>query len=242
MKKRYGEYAHRGDYHIHPEQDWPYLPVYLEKLAVARKFLSGLQPGQIIYDMGCGEGVLVNEYRQAGHQITGMDLNYSSKYIIQRDFLRSGLKTKSADAILCLDVIEHLSFEDQEKAIAEFARILKPGAKALITVPNLAHLASRISFLFTGKLIRTSSIQRHPGDRPIAEFIRMFEKHFVIRKRKGMFPTFPLISILTVLNPSAVIGLHRLYNRLVGYPNWCFLNVFFLEKRSIANKPRPGAE
>jgi len=236
MKKRYGEYAHRGDYHVHPEKDWPYLPVYLEKMAMARRFLNTLDPKQVIYDMGCGEGILVNEYRQAGYQITGMDLNYSSKYIIQRDFLRSNLKARSADSILCLDVIEHLWFDDQEKAIAEFARILKPGSRALITVPNLAHLASRLSFLFTGKLIRTSNIERHPGDRPVAEFIQMFEKHFVIRARKGMFPTFPLISVLTVLRPSAVIGLHRLYNRLLGYPNWCFLNVFYLEKSDISNE------
>ena len=58
----------------------------------------------------------------------------------------------------------------------------------------------------------------------------MFEKHFHIRWRKGIFPTFPMLSVLTVIRPSHVIGLHRLYNRLLAYPNWCFLNVFLLEK------------
>ncbi len=122
--KRSGEYAHRGDYHIHPEKDWPYLPVYLEKMKVARKFLNSCSKDQVIYDMGCGEGVLVNEYRKAGYQITGMDLNYSSEFIIQRNFLDSGIADNSADIIICTDVIEHLIFPDQEKAIAEFARML----------------------------------------------------------------------------------------------------------------------
>ncbi len=232
MEKRFGEYAHRGDYHIHPEKDWPYLPVYLEKMARARQFLDSCSTDQMIYDMGCGEGVLVNEYHKAGYQITGMDLNYSSDIIIQRDFLKSGIADNSADVIVCTDVIEHLIFSDQEKAIAEFARILKPGGRALISVPNLAHLASRISFFFTGKLVRTSSIERHPGDRPIGEYVKIFQKHFEIKHRRGVFPTFPMISIFTVIMPSNVIWLHKIYNHLLAWPNWCFLNIFQLEKQS----------
>ncbi len=235
MSKRFGEYAHRGDYHVHPEKDWPYLPVYLEKMAIARRFLDACRPDQAIYDMGCGEGVLVNEYRRAGYLITGMDLNYSSEFIIQRDFLKSAIADNSVDVLICLDVIEHLVFSDQEKALSEFARMLKPGGRALITVPNLAHLASRISFFFTGKLVRTSSIERHPGDRPAAEYIKMLQKHFQIRKRTGVFPTFPIISIFTVIMPSSVIWMHKLYNRLLAYPNWCFLNVFILEKKGAAS-------
>jgi len=228
--KRSGEYAQRGDYHVNLRKDWPYLPVYLEKMELAHRFLDGCDKSAVIYDMGCGEGVLVNEYRQAGYQVTGMDLNYSSQYILQKNFLASGLPDSSVDALICLDVLEHLPFWDQERAIDEFARVLKPGAIALITVPNLAHLASRISFFFTGKLVRTSSIDRHPGDRPIAEYVHMFAKRFHIRSRKGIFPTFPMLSILTVIMPSNVIGLHKLYNHLLDYPNWCFLNAFLLEK------------
>lgn len=229
--KRTGEYADRGDYHLHLRKDWPYLPVYLEKMSLARRFLNTCSPQQVIYDMGCGEGVLVNEYRGRGYDITGMDLNYSSKFITQRSFIESGLPDASVDVLMCLDVLEHLHFDDQERAVAEFARVLKPGGRALITVPNLAHIASRISFFFTGQLVRTSSIDRHPGDRPMGEYARMFEKHFRIRSRKGIFPTFPVISVLTVIMPSNVIGLHKLYNRLLAYPNWCFLTAFFLESK-----------
>jgi predicted SAM-dependent methyltransferase len=230
LVKRSGEYAQRGDYHINLRKDWPYLPVYLEKMRLARQYLDGRDRSALIYDMGCGEGVLVNEYRQLGYQIVGMDLNYSSQHIVQNNFLESGLSSASVDALTCLDVLEHLPFWDQERAIDEFARVLKPGGTALITVPNLAHLASRISFFFTGKLVRTSSIDRHPGDRPIIEYVRMFEKRFHIRWRRGIFPTFPMLSVLTVIMPSNVIGLHRFYNRLLAYPNWCFLNAFLLEK------------
>ena len=231
MKKRYGEYAQRGDYHVTLEKDWPYLPVYLEKMELAHQFLDGCSTRDVIYDMGCGEGVLVNEYRKSGYSITGMDVNYSSEFVIQRSFLNSELPDNSADVVMCLDVIEHLIYSDQEQAIAEFARVLKPGGRALITVPNLAHLASRISFFFTGKLIRTSSADRHPGDRPVGEYSQLFQKDFHIRRRKGLFPTFPVISVLTMLVPSKVIWLHRLYNRSLALPNFCFLNVYYLERK-----------
>jgi SAM-dependent methyltransferase len=232
MKKRFGEYAQRGDYHVTLEKDWPYLPVYLEKMDLAHQFLDGCSKEAVIYDMGCGEGVLVNEYRKAGYSITGMDVNYSSEFVIQRSFLNSELPDHSVDVLTCLDVIEHLIYTDQEKAIEEFARVLKPGGRALITVPNLAHLASRLSFFFTGKLTRTSTVDRHPGDRPAREYIQLFEKDFIIRRRKGLFPTFPLISVLTLWMPSRIIWLHKLYNRVLALPNFCFLNVFYLERKS----------
>lgn len=229
--KRSGEYAQRGDYHITPEKDWPYLPVYLEKMKLARSFLDACPKNDVIYDMGCGEGALVGEYRNKGYAITGMDANYSSEFVIQRSFLDSGLPDRSVDVLLNLDVIEHLTYPDQERAVAEFARILKPGGKALISVPNLAHFASRLSFLFIGKLIRTSTIDRHPGDRPAGEYLRLLQEHFHIRRRKGLFPTFPLISVLTLHFPSRIVWLHRVYNRLFALPSLCFLNVFYLERK-----------
>ena len=128
--KRSGEYADRGDYHVHLRKDWPYLPVYLEKMTLAHKFLDGCDKSASIYDMGCGEGVLVNEYREMGFQINGMDLNYSSQYIIQRSFLETGLANELVDVLMCLDVLEHLPYWDQERAVAEFARILKAGRQS----------------------------------------------------------------------------------------------------------------
>ena len=229
--KRTGEYARRGDYHVNPERNWPYLPVYLEKMKMARAFLDGCSNRDVIYDMGCGEGVLVDEYRNAGYSITGMDLNYSSDSVMKRSFLNSGLADDSVDVLLCLDVIEHLVFVEQEQALKEFVRVLKPGGRALITVPNLAHLASRISFLFAGRLTRTSSVDRHPGDRPAVEYVHMLQKYFFIRRRKGVFPTFPILSILTVLAPARFIWLHNIYNRFLAFPNLSFLNVFYLEKK-----------
>ncbi len=77
------------------------------------------------------------------------------------------------DRALCLDVLEHLTFEEQPVALAELQRVLRPGGELLVSVPNLAHLQSRVHFLLQGRLIRTASELKHPGDRPVAEYIQL---------------------------------------------------------------------
>ncbi|MBN1919714.1 MAG: class I SAM-dependent methyltransferase [Anaerolineae bacterium] len=225
MNSKSGEYVTKGDYHIALDPDWPYLPVYIAKLEVIHKVMRTVSKEAHILDLGCGEGVLVNELRQQGYAAWGLDLNYASEAVQRGNLLETGFPMASQDVVLCLDVLEHLSVEQQAPAITEIARILKPGGRLILSVPNLAHFASRLSFLLRGKLLRTSSIDRHPGDRPAGEFIGLLKSDFKIEKRVGLFPTFPLISALTLWKPKAALPMHRFYNAVFGYPNWCFLNI-----------------
>jgi 2-polyprenyl-3-methyl-5-hydroxy-6-metoxy-1,4-benzoquinol methylase len=76
-----------------------------------------------------------------------MDLNYSSKLIFKGNILTTPFADENFDVIINLDVLEHMIFPQQESAVREFARILKPGGNFFVSIPNLAHLLSRISFL-----------------------------------------------------------------------------------------------
>ena len=75
-----GEYRAKGDYHRDLDRTWPYCPVYLAKIARIEKLLDGFGDRKIL-DVGCGEGVLVEKYREKGFDIVGLDLNYSSRYV-----------------------------------------------------------------------------------------------------------------------------------------------------------------
>jgi SAM-dependent methyltransferase len=231
MQTRSGEYAYKGDYHIDLDPNWPYLPVYLEKARVVKSFLDAQAPTQKIIDLGCGEGLFVKEYRDRGLNIIGLDLNYEADHVVQGSILKTGYPDASYDVVLSLDVIEHLTYDEQEEAIAEIARLVKPGGTFLMSIPNLGHIASRISFLFSGKLLRTSSPDRHPGDRPIGEYLKILAPYFKVKRRRGIFPTFPILSLLTVWKPAKAVFLHKIYNRLFSYPNWCFLNIIELERQ-----------
>lgn len=229
---RKGEYKTKGEYHREINKNWKYYPVYLAKMQFIEKYITKISKNADILDIGSGEGVLVEKFRELGYNIIGVDLNYASKYVIKGDMTKLPFKDEIFKDILCLDVLEHLNFDEQKEALSEIKRALKKNGVLILSIPNLAHFASRIAFLFTGKLIRTSEIERHKGDRPIGEYLAMLnELNFKIVERKGIFPTFPLSSLLTYLFPSRVLFLHKILNTFFAYPNFCFLNIIICKKR-----------
>ena len=230
---RSGEYAARGEYHRTPDPAWDYYPTYLAKLDAVRAWLNHLPRESRVLDAGCGEGVLVDEFSGRLH-IEGLDANYSSDRVRAGSLTSLPYDAATFDRALCLDVLEHLSFEDQPRALAELHRVLKPGGQLLVSVPNLAHLQSRIHFLLQGRLIRTASEYKHPGDRPVHEYLQLAGRAgFVLLSRRGIFPTVPVLTRYIRRHPQALAPLHRWLTRLVPIPGWCFLNLLTFEKPGI---------
>ncbi len=227
---RGGEYAARGDYHREPDPTWDYYPTYLAKLAAVRAWLDTLPRSMRVLDAGCGEGVLVGEY--AGRlAIEGVDAHYSSERVHSGSVTALPYGPGVFDRALCLDVLEHLTFEEQPVALAELQRVLRPGGELLVSVPNLAHLQSRVHFLLQGRLIRTASEIKHPGDRPVAEYLQLAERAgLVLIGRRGIFPTVPVLTRLIRRHPRALLPLHRWLTRLIPVPGWCFLNLLTFRK------------
>jgi SAM-dependent methyltransferase len=227
---RRGEYAARGDYHRTPDPTWDYYPTYVAKLAAVRRYLDPLPSSTRVLDAGCGEGVIVDEYAPR-LDITGLDANYASERVRQGSLTALPFPDGSFDRALCLDVLEHLAYEDQPRALAELFRVLRPGGELLVSVPNLAHLQSRIQFLLRGRLIRTASEIKHPGDRPAGEYIALARRAgFTLTARQGIFPTVPVLTHFVRRHPQALAPLHRALTRLLPVPGWCFLNLLTLRK------------
>lgn len=228
---RQGEYAARGEYHRAPAPDWNYLPTYLAKMAFVRRYLDALPPATPVLDAGCGEGLLVEEY--AGRlAIEGVDPNYASAHVRQVSITALPHQAATFERILCLDVLEHLDFASQRTALQELHRVLTPTGELLVSVPNLAHLQSRIHFLLLGRLIRTANDLKHPGDRPAAEYKQLFrEAGFEVEAQQGIFPTVPVLTAAIRRNPTRLNWLHRALTQLVPVAGWCFLNLFVLRKR-----------
>jgi SAM-dependent methyltransferase len=227
---RRGEYAARGDYHRAPDPAWDYYPTYLAKLTAVRRYLDALPSSTRVLDAGCGEGVIVEEYAQR-LAITGVDANYSSERVTLGSLTSLPFPDASFDRALCLDVLEHLSYEEQPRALAELFRVLRSGGELFVSVPNLAHLQSRIQFLLRGRLIRTASELKHPGDRPVVEYLQLARRAgFALIRRQGIFPTIPIVTHFVRRHPQALAPLHRALTRLVPIPGWCFLNLLTFRK------------
>lgn len=227
---RRGEYAARGDYHRVPDPDWDYYPTYIAKLEAVRRWLASAQPTERVLDAGCGEGILVEEF--AGRlAIEGIDANYSSERVRSGSVTALPYADGTFDRAMCLDVLEHLTFEEQPRALAELFRVLRSGGQLLVSVPNLAHLQSRVHFALQGRLIRTASEYKHPGDRPAGEYIALGRQAgFALTARRGIFPTVPVLTRWIRRHPRALQPLHRLLSRLLPIPGWCFLNLLTFRK------------
>lgn len=227
---RRGEYESRGEYHRQLDDTWDYRPTYLAKMAAVRRHLDGLPREARVLDAGCGEGVIVQEY--AGRlRIEGVDANYRSDLVREGSVTALPYTDGAFDDVLCLDVLEHLTFAEQPVAIAELFRVLKPGGCALVSVPNLAHLQSRVHFLLRGRLIRTANLAKHPGDRPAGEYLQLARAcGFDVEARRGIFPTVPVLAALVRRNPVSLQWLHTALTRVLPVPGWGFLNLIWLRK------------
>ena len=227
---RTGEYAERGDYHRHLSADWEFYPTYLAKLERVRAYLGALERRTRVLDAGCGEGVLVDEFH-GRLAIEGIDPNYESARVRRGSVTALPYGEASFDRALCLDVLEHLTLAEQPRALAELFRVIAPGGELLMSVPNLAHLQSRVHFLLLGRLIRTASPAKHPGDRPVGEYLDLARQAgFRLRSRSGIFPTVPVLTRWIRRSPARLVWLHRLLTRLLPVPGWCFLNVIRFER------------
>jgi SAM-dependent methyltransferase len=227
-----GEYAQRGDYHRHLDPHWSYAPIYVRKLRWVDEALEKIPKTARILDVGAGEGALVERYRERGWNILGVDSAYESASVQRADLLALPFESASFDQALCLDVLEHVSLLDQPRALSEIARVLKPGGGLLLSVPNLAHLHSRIRFLLSGKLTRTSAVERHPGDRPLGEYLELIRSSgFEVTRRSGIFATLPFAFRAVNRNPQKLGWLVSVADALVPFPGLKFLAVVEARKR-----------
>jgi 2-polyprenyl-3-methyl-5-hydroxy-6-metoxy-1,4-benzoquinol methylase len=111
--------------------------------------LKGQPPG-VVLDAGCGLGVYLRLLSQSGSRAIGIDIGEDylrqAREIVSKDSAsdrmhlaltsveRMGFPNETFDAIICIENLEHVT--DDEMAVKEFRRVLKPGGRLIISVPN----------------------------------------------------------------------------------------------------------
>ena len=103
-----------------------------------------------VLDIGCG----AFPFHPLGdaHEIIGIDQDKEEFTRCDFSYGKLPFPDKSFDAITAWEVFEHL--ENPFFAMREVRRILKPGGRFFMSVPNPAHIWSRIFFLLYGDLPR----------------------------------------------------------------------------------------
>lgn len=122
-------------------------PAYKRRAGIIFENLD-LRGNEKVLEIGCGRGFYVRTLKSVWPklEVTGIDLN--PEYLDKaREFMgdlrvelrvadatKLPFKDKTFDRIIASEILEHI--EDDEKAISEMYRVLKPGGIIMITVPN----------------------------------------------------------------------------------------------------------
>ncbi len=121
-------------------------------------FSEFLKPGGKCLDYGCGPALRYGKFLQDKQvDYHGFDISKSAVeqavhagiHVEMMDEAgKTNLRDNSMDVAICLEVLEHLM--EPGVALAEMLRCLKPGAPAVISVPNAGRWENRVEFFLTG--------------------------------------------------------------------------------------------
>jgi ubiquinone/menaquinone biosynthesis C-methylase UbiE len=114
-------------------------------LEILNKFVKG-KASVAILECGCGPGGILSEFDSSGSFLAGVDINFNSlaktrqdcdamSNLLQADIEQLPFKNNCFDMAYCVGVLSYL--ETDSKAIKEIARVIKPGGKIIISVPNI---------------------------------------------------------------------------------------------------------
>jgi len=106
-------------------------------------------PPASVLEAGCGWGTNLEALEANGYQTTGLDisrkmlerLDRPDRRLIEADLsLGLPIRLPVYDCVLALDVIEHI--DDDQHVARELGRLLRPGGRAIFSVPALPELYS----------------------------------------------------------------------------------------------------
>jgi len=106
---------------------------------IEQLLLTRVAPPAEIVDLGCGTGRIAELLSQKGFRTLGVDL-HPAPQCVQANIEQLPLEENSCDLALLLDVLEHV---DDQAALQEACRIVRPGGWVILTVPAHAWLWSQ---------------------------------------------------------------------------------------------------
>lgn len=133
------------------EVEWRlfYEPTYRRRVAALRR-LTGLRHGRIL-EVGCGSGLLLAHFRNAGYDVEGVELSAADAAYARQRFglaVRHGsvetmaLSPDRYDAVVLFNVLEHILAP--AAMLADVFRVLRPGGFVVVGVPVVDSLYARL--------------------------------------------------------------------------------------------------
>lgn len=177
----------------------------------------GLQPqGLSVLDVGCGGGLLSEEFAALGCAVTGVDRSAPTVAAAREHAQRMGFDidyregsaeslpfpARQFDVVCCCDVLEHV--DDPDAVVAEIARVVKPGGVFLFDTINRSFASKLVAIKLAQDWRLTRLIPRdvHVWEKFIRpdELIGMMARHgFSEHQLAGLSPAMNPLSALSAL-------------------------------------------
>lgn len=125
--------------------------------------LSDLPRGRLL-DLPAGSGALAYRLHRDGFAVTACDIHPEQFEPAEIPCVRGDLggrlpfEDASFDAAAFIEGPEHA--EDPAHALREFARVLKPGGRLVLSLPNYGNIEKRLKMLFFGSFEKGVSQER----------------------------------------------------------------------------------
>ncbi len=164
---------------------------------------------------------------------------------------RAALCRRSFARALCLDVLEHLSFDDQARALGELrGSCAWRGAAGLGAEPGAPAVAGAVPAARAAHS-HGQSRSSTPATGPSPSTWRLPTRGFSLVTASGHLPDVPVVTRLIRRHPARLEPLHRLLTAVLPVPGWCFLNLLLFRRRdqrvtavrvpaTEGTRPRPG--
>jgi glycosyltransferase involved in cell wall biosynthesis/SAM-dependent methyltransferase len=189
-------------------------PDHPARRAVMSRIVAGLGPpaaARRLLDVGCGAGLLLEEAARAGWRPLGVEVADAPALaaakragcpVLQADAVRLPVRDGALDALVLVNVLDHLA--DPAAALAEARRVLRPGGRIAVRVPNGAlHARATRVLARLGPLARALGLDACPVLHVVALTPRGLRR---LAERAGF--------AVTALRPSAPAA------EAAGAPRW----------------------
>jgi 2-polyprenyl-3-methyl-5-hydroxy-6-metoxy-1,4-benzoquinol methylase len=132
-----------------------YVPLNERRHRAHAKLLEAVGTGNRVLDVGCSSGYLARPLSERGNTIVGLELDPVAAHAAEEfcelvlvgdvETMDLPLEPGSFDVVLGGDVIEHL--RDPAATLARLRPLLRPGGRVVLSTPNVANWAIRLSLL-----------------------------------------------------------------------------------------------
>jgi len=184
--------------------------------------ISGSRSDLNILNVGSGTGGTVQVLEKSGNVINVDVSKEALEFLRKRGYkgklLKGGalpIAEKSVDLLAALDVLEHI--EDDDGALKDWLRVLKPGGAMILTVPAYQWLWSQHDVI--------NSHYRRYVRRVLRK--KLINAGFEIEKSSyAIVFSFPLVVLARFISKAKKVDIDN-YSSFVGVPP--FLNSFFIK-------------